>query len=71
MLSARFGRQFVVEAEHGRVAVEERTLDLGHHHADVLLLEVAAQAQRAERAAGVVGFLGQQRAVLGARRRCR
>ena len=47
------------------VAVEERTLDLGREQAQVLLAEVAHQAQGAERSADRFGFVGGKHAVLG------
>src|SRR3546814_14555924 len=39
-------------------------LDLGQHHADVLLLVVADQARGAERTAGIVALLGHEQSVL-------
>jgi hypothetical protein len=55
----------VIEAENRRLAIEERTVDVGHHQPQVLRAEVANQAQRRERAADLVGLFGGKHAVLG------
>ena len=61
------GRGFpiVIDASHDSLAVEEGPLGARHHETQVLLAEIAYQAQCAERAPGGVVFFRGEQAVLG------
>ncbi len=62
---ARGRTPVVVDAEHGRLAIKVRTIHAGHHHAQVLVLEITHQPQRVERAPHLVRLVGGKHAVLG------
>lgn len=62
---ALVGAPVVVHAQHGRLAVEEGTLDPGQHHARVLLVEVPDQAQCMEGTPRFAGLVGGEHAVFG------
>ena len=64
-IPARTRAPVVIEAEHGRLAIEPGALDLGQHHAEILRAEIVDQAQCAERAPDLIRFVGGEQAVLG------
>ncbi len=53
----------MIDAEHGRVAIEKRTIDVREQHADILLVELLGQARGAEETPGLAAFVRREHTI--------